>query len=163
MAIAKKADLGAAYYGKAIAYEKLNDIDQAIEQLKQAVLLTRDSIDYKFELGRLFFNRGVMPGNISQTAADDLTTGAELNEDLSVSGATGGAIAKNEDVATAEQLFLSIVQGNPNHANALYSLALLYQKTGETDNAKLVVGQLLTILTDQPSIDLVKKQFPGLY
>ena len=160
LAIAKKADLGAAYYGKAIAYEKLNDIDQAIEQLKQAVLLTRDSIDYKFELGRLFFNRGVMPGNISQTAADDLTTGAELNEDLSVSGATGGAIAKNEDVATAEQLFLSIVQGNPNHANALYSLALLYQKTGETDNAKLVVGQLLTILTDQPSIDLVKKQFP---
>jgi len=163
LAIAKKSDFGAAYYGKAIAYEKLNKTDDSIDQLKKAVLLTRDNVDYRFELGRLYFNRGVTAGNLAQTATDNLTTGTEPNQDLSVTGGQGGATAKNDDVKTAEQLFLSIIQANPNHANALYSLALLYQKTGETDNARLVVRQLLTVVTDQPSIDIVKKQFPGLY
>ncbi|MDP2736989.1 MAG: hypothetical protein Q8O59_04405, partial [bacterium] len=162
LALAKKADFGAANYGKAIAYEQMNKMDDAIENLKQAVILTRDNIDYRFELARLYFNRGVTPG-LTQSATDDITTGAETAEDLSVSGAAGGTIKKGEDVATAEQLFLSIVQANPNHANALYSLALLYQKTGETENAKIVIKQLLIVVTDQPSIDIVQKQFPGLY
>lgn len=162
-AIAKKNDFGAAYYGEAIAYEKLNDTNKAIDQLKQAVILTNDNMDYRFELGRLYFNRGVANPNIAQTASADITKG-ESGENLSVeSGQTGAVANKNDDIKTAEQLFLSIVQANPNHANALYSLALLYQKTGETNNAKLVVGELLKILTDQPSIDAVKKQFPGLY
>lgn len=163
LAIAKKSDFGSAYYGKAVAYEKLGKIDDAIDQLKKAVLLTRDNIDYRFELGRLFFNRGITPGKVSQSATDNITTGSETSQDLSVTGGQGGATAKNDDVKTAEQLFLSIIQANPNHANALYSLALLYQKTGETDNAKLAVKELLRILTDLPSIDLVKKQFSGLY
>ncbi|KKT45202.1 MAG: hypothetical protein UW34_C0002G0020 [Parcubacteria group bacterium GW2011_GWA2_44_15] len=163
LAIAKKPDFGAAYYGQAIAYERLNKIDDAIDQLKKAVLLTRESVDYRFELGRLYFNRGVTPSKLSQTATSDLTTGAEPSQDLSVTGGAGGATAKNDDVKTAEQLFLSIVQANPNHANALYSLALLYQKTGETDNAKIVIKQLLTVVTDQPSVEIIQKQFPGLY
>lgn len=164
MALAKKVDFGAANYGKAIAYEKLNKIDDAIDQLKKAVILTKDNVDYRFELARLYFNRGVAnPPGIVQSATEDITTGDENTEDLSVSGQAGGTIKKSEDVVTAEQLFLSIVQANPNHANALYSLALLYQKTGETENAKIVIKQLLIVVTDQPSIDIVQKQFPGLY
>ena len=163
LAIAKKNDFGAAYYGKAIAYEKLTKIDEAIDQLKKAVLLTRDNVDYRFELGRLYFNRGVTASNLAQTATGDITAGTEPSQDLSVTGGAGGATVKNDDVKTSEQLFLSIVQANPNHANALYSLALLYQKTGERDNAKIVVKQLLTVVTDQPSIDIIHKQFPGLY
>jgi len=164
LAIAKKTDLGAAYYGKAIAYEQLNKIDDAIEQLKKAVISTSDNVDYRFELGRLYFNRGASKGNLEQTASADITAGTETPGDLSVTGGQGGtASTKNEDVKAAEQLFLSIVQANPNHANALYSLALLYQKTGETDNAKLVIKQLLTVVTDQASIDVIQKQFPGLY
>jgi tetratricopeptide (TPR) repeat protein len=162
LAIGKKNDLDAAYYGKAIAYESLNQIDDAIDQLKKAVLLTTNNADYQFELGRLYFNRGIS-SKLSQTASNNITTGTEANQNLSVTGGQGGTIAKNDDVKTAEQLFLSIIQANPNHANALYSLALLYQKTGETDNAKLVVAQLLRVVTDQPSIDIIHKQFPGLY
>lgn len=162
LALAKKNDFDAAYYGKAIAYEKLNKIDDAIDQLKKAVILAGNNADYKFELGRLYFNRGAAQNSLAQNAAADITKGAEAQQDLSVSG-QGGATKKNDDVATAEQLFLSIIQANPNHANALYSLGLLYQKTGETDNARLVVAQLLKVVTDQPSIDAVKKQFPGLY
>ena len=164
LALTKKADFGAANYGKAIAYEKLNKIDEAIEQLKKAVILTKNNVDYRFELGRLYFNRGAAnPPGIAQSAAENITNGAEANPDLTVSSQASGAIKKNEDVIMAEQLFLSIVQANPNHANALYSLALLYQKIGETDNAKLVIKQLLTVVKDQPSIDIVQKQFPGLY
>ena len=162
LALVKKADFGAAFYGKAIAYEQLKKTDEAIEQLKKAVILTTDNVDYRFELARLYFNRGVAAPGIAQSATEDITNGAEASQDLSVSGA-GGAIKKNEDVTMAEQLFLSIVQANPNHANALYSLALLYQKTGETDNAKVVIKQLLTVVTDEASIDIIKKQFPGLY
>jgi len=165
LALAKKSDFGAANYGKAIAYEKLNKTDDAIEQLKKAVILTKDNVDYRFELARLYYNRGAAtPPGIAQSATEDITNGTEANQDLSVSGAAGGTIKKGEDVSTAEQLFLSIVQANPNHANALYSLALLYQKTGETDNARAVVKQLLMVVAaDQPSVDIVKKQFPGLY
>ena len=163
-AIAKKNDFGAAYYGKAIAYEKLNKIADAIDQLKKAVLVTTDNADYRFELGRLYFNRGVTNPSISQTAANDIAKGSAPEEGLSVeAGQTGATAAKNDDLKISEQLFLGIIQTNPNHANALYSLALLYQKTDETDNAKLVIKQLLSTLTDQASIDAVKKQFPGLY
>ncbi|MFH1255609.1 MAG: hypothetical protein V1667_04040 [bacterium] len=162
-AIAKKADFGAAYYGKAIVYEKMNKIDDAIEQMKKAVILTKDNIDYRFELARLFFNKGVSNSGIAQSADQNIAKGEGNDQDLSVAAQDGGAIKKNEDVATAEQLFLSIVQANPNHANALYSLALIYQKTGETENAKIVVKKLLEIITDQQSIDAIKKQFPGLY
>jgi tetratricopeptide (TPR) repeat protein len=162
LAIEKKTDFGAAYYGKAIAYEKLNKLDDAIDQLKKAVLVARDNVDYHFELGRLYFNRGVAASSLAQTAANDITTGAESGQELSVTG-DDGAVVKNDDVKTAEQLFLSIIQANPGHANALYSLALLYQKTGEIANAKLAVKQLLTAVTDQPSVEAIKKQFPGLY
>ena len=48
LALAKKSDFAAANYGKAIAYERLSKIDDAIDQLKKAVILTRDNVDYPF-------------------------------------------------------------------------------------------------------------------
>ena len=164
LALAKKSDLGAANYGKGIAYEKLNNVEGAIEELKKAVTSTNNNIDYRFELGRLYFNRGASNPGIAQTAPKNIAEGNETNQGLSVSGQTGSTIKKNDDIATAEQLFLSILQANQNHANALYSLAMIYQKTGETDNAKAVVKQLLTVVaSDQASVDIVKKQFVGFY
>ncbi|MFH1822998.1 MAG: hypothetical protein ABH830_04850 [Patescibacteria group bacterium] len=170
-AINKKEDLSSAYYGKAIAEEKLTNNDEAIEQLKKAVILARDNVDYRFELGRLYFNRGASQPNIAQNATQEITE-EEINteegeggEDLSVKTdqPTGGLSNRNDDLTMAEQIFLSILQLNPNHANALYSLGLLYQKIGETDNAKIVVASLLNLLDDQATIDVVKQQFPGLY
>ena len=164
-AIAKKGDLGAAYYGKAIAYERLNKIDEAVENAKQAVIVTRDNIDYRFELGRLFFNRGVLKPNLAQTAAADITKGEGQEENLSVEPikTPGFSLANNDDLRNAEQIFLSILQANPNHANALYSLGLVYQVSDEKEKAKIAIKSLLNLLTDQASIDAVKKQFVGLY
>jgi len=169
-AIAKKDDLSSAYYGKAIASERLNDNDEAIEQLKRAVILARDNIDYRFELGRLYFNRGVTQPNIAQTATKELTEeeitdeeGEEEELSVETSQPTGGIIVLNDDLKMAEQIFLSILQLNESHANALYSLALLYQKVGNTDNAEFVVKKLLEVIPDEETKSAVRQQFPGLY
>lgn len=173
-AIVKKEDLAPAYYGKAVAQEKLSNLNDAIEQLKKANLIDGNNLDYRFELGRLYFNRGVSQPDLSQSASNQITENAispegqptgDQGDQVSVqpTQGIGGTTGKNEDLSTAEQLFLSILAANNNHANARYSLAVLYQKVGETDKAKIMVKSLLDIIQDEPTKEAVKKQFPGLY
>ena len=170
-AIAKKSDLSSAFYGKAVAYEKLANNSEAIEQLKKAVAISADNIDYHFELGRLYFNRGVSQFDISQNATRELTAEEAVNKDaasgeLSVDSGqpTGAAVKRNDDLNMAEQAFFSVYQLNPKHANALYSLALLYQKVGENDKARVAVAALLPIIAnDAQAVQAVQQQFPGLY
>ncbi|MDO9399439.1 MAG: hypothetical protein Q7T79_02020 [bacterium] len=164
-AIAKKNDFDAAYYGKGVAYEKLGKLDDAIEQLKKAVIVTKSNVNYRFELGRMFFNRGVSKPSLEQNAVADITKGYNKEGDLSVKPdqAIGGAVVMNDDLKSSEQLLLSIIQVYPSHVNAIYSLALLYQKVGDIASAKTMISSLFANLTDQTSIDAVKQQFVGLY
>jgi len=169
-AIAKKNDFAAAFYGKGIAYETLSKTDEAIEQLKSAVIFGNNNADYQFELGRMYFNRGITNPNIAQNnsaaiAEADVNNqkGDGANLSVDANSVASGAVKRNDDLNNAENMFLSILQANPNHANALYSLGLLYQKAGETDNAKTAVKRLLEVITDQATKDAVMKQFPGLY
>ncbi|MEA3398774.1 MAG: hypothetical protein U9R06_03460 [Patescibacteria group bacterium] len=172
-AIAKKGDLAAAHYGKAIAYEKLNDIDGAIDNLKKANLVSNNNIDYIFELGRLYFNRGVAQPNLGQTASQqiaendirpDVGEGATTTAELSItpSQPTGAVSMRNDDLNAAEQIFLSILRANPKHANALYSTAILYQKINETEKAKIMVQGLLDVLTDEATKQAVRQQFADI-
>lgn len=168
--ISKKSDLAAAYYGKGIAYEKLNQTDQAIDQLKQAVILANDNVDYHFELGRMYFNKGVIQPDIKQNASENIAmndvnsqTGPEGELSVEPSQPVAGTIARNESINMSEQIFKGILQAIPNHANSLYSLAVLYQKINETDNVKDSVRKLLEILPDDASKEAVKNQFKGLY
>ncbi len=174
-ALEKKSDLAAAYYGKAIAYEKLGKIDDAVEQMKTAAVLARNNADYLFELGRLYFNRGVAKQpNLAQQAAKKITeesikpstegTSTPAQE-LSVkpSQTTKTTVEKNDDLKTAESLFQAILRQNPNYANSLYSLALLYQKVGENEKASIYVKRLLSILKDERQRQAVEAQFKGLY
>ncbi len=186
LATQKKTDLAAGYYGKAIAYESLADNNEAIEQLKKAVISNRNNIDYRFELGRLYFNRGATQPNLAQTASQDITIqdvtpeitadegmeGEEsaeskegMEEELSVEPTptitrpTAAVVSRNEDINLAEQIFLNILQIVPNHANARYSLAVLYQKVDETDNMDAMADSLLNILTDEATKEVVRQQF----
>ena len=139
--ISKKNDFSSAYYGKAIALEQLAKSDEAIDTMKSAAVYSNNNIDYFFELGRLYFNKGVTQPNLFQTASKNLTqnslnegqktTTGEQPKDLSVQPdqSTGQTTELNDQLKNAEQIFASIVAVNQNHANALYSLALLYQKT----------------------------------
>ncbi|MBI4811906.1 hypothetical protein HY798_00420 [Candidatus Falkowbacteria bacterium] len=165
-ALAKKSDLAAVYYGKAVAYEKLNDLNKAIAHLEKANLIDGSNVDYRFELGRLYFNRGVAQAGLAQKTPGDITKGSSNGGGLSVEEEKAGeaaAISRNNDINAAEQIFLDILSVAPNHANARYSLALLYQRTGESEKAKGMVKSLLDILQDEKTKEAVKKQFPGLY
>lgn len=168
-----KGDLAAAYYGKGIAYENLANIDEAIEQLKQAVISGRNNVNYRFELGRLYFNRGVTQPSLAQAASQDITIddisepgleeGEEgiAEEEISVtpSQPVAQTMGRNEDINLAEQIFLSIIRDVSNHANAYYSLAVLYQKIGESENQNTIVNSLLGVLTNEDDKALVRQQF----
>ncbi len=178
-AIAKKFDLAAAHYGKAVAYEKLDNIDSSIEEMKKVNLIAGKNIDYRFELGRLLFNRGIASAGIKQTASADITkqdiTATENGEatdneaipadKLSVqpSKDTGTVIEKNKDLIAAEQVFMSVLTDKPNHANSLYSLAVLYKKIGEKNNLKAVTTKLMEVIKDQSIKDAIRQQFPEVF
>jgi tetratricopeptide (TPR) repeat protein len=165
-ALEKKNDFSSAFYGKAVAYEKLTNNDEAIEQLKKAVISDRNNIDYRFELGRMLFNRAVAQPSLTQNASADLTEGQAEEGELSVEPSqevNTNDIKNNEDLITAEQIFFSILQLNPNHANSLYSLAMIYQKTGENEKAGQVVKKLLEVVTDEETRNVIRQQFNGLY
>ena len=170
LALAQKGDLASAHYGKAIVYEKMNDIDNSILNLTNANLFAANNLDYRFELGRLYFNKGVARLSLTQSKTTQIIEN-ETNpdeegnpEELSIqTNVTNAKVEKNDDLARAEQVFLSILAANSNHANALYSLAILYQKLDNTELASQSVKKLLGVLTEGPTKDAVKKQFQGLY
>ncbi|GEM_PF-790353 len=171
LAIAKKGDLAIAYYGKGVAYEKLKNTDEAINQLKLAVSNSGNNRDYAFELGRLYFNRGVAKGEVlnreiksakKETAESDMEEEGGDGEELTIETAappTKKIIKRNKDINTANQIFLSILQTEKNHANSLYSLALLYDAVGEKDNSRTAAQRLLSILQDERQKDQVREQF----
>jgi len=139
-AITKKEDLSQAYYGKAVAYKKLGDDEGAIEQLEMAFVLNKNNVNYRFELGGLYFNRG-----------------------LASSSDTKGIISRNDDLELAEQLFSTTYQLDNSHVDSLYNLALLYQKLGEKDNTRNVVQILLETLGSEANEQAIKDKFPELY
>ncbi|MFA6551427.1 MAG: tetratricopeptide repeat protein, partial [Patescibacteria group bacterium] len=168
-AIAKKPNLAAAYYGAAVAQEKLNDYSKAIEELGKAVTLAGDNLDYRFELGRMYFNRGVQNQNLQQeqtkaiTAAEDKDQSAIANEQLSVSQEQQSkVIALNDDLKTAEAIFKNIIEASPNHANAIYSLALIYETVGDKAQARTNYEKLLNIVEDQATKDAILKKLQTL-
>lgn len=159
LAISKKSTLSEAYYGKGIAYERLSNLNEAIEQVKSAVYNSNQNVDYIFELGRLYYNRGVSNAVLAPEPKSETTEEGEAVPPEP----SGKKILRNTDINTAEQIFLQILQAVNNHANTQYSLALLYKTIGENDKAKIMVSQLLSTLQDEQQKDLVKKQFEGLY
>lgn len=170
-AIQKKTDLAAAYYGKAVAYEKLGNNDAAIQELKNANLVAINNVEYRFELGRMFYNRGVSPSLSQSDDASRQIAENEMNPNATSTGnalsvnnavASDGVVTKSDDIGNAEKLFLSILTENPKHANACYSLAVLYQKVGENDNAKIMVNKLLEIVDNEKDKEAIRGQFQNL-
>lgn len=167
-AISKKSNLAAAYYGIAVVYERSGNYNQAIEQLGRAVGLAGQNLDYRFELGRMYFNRGVASQNLQQQQTKEITSAEGEQEvleeeDLSVSQQQAqGEITKNDDLNIAEAVFKNILEFSPNHANATYSLALIYESLGDSQQAKTYYEKLLNIVTDQPTKDAILQKLQSL-
>lgn len=168
-AIAKKSNLAPAHYGIAIVRERLGDFDKAIEQVGQAVVLAGNNLDYRFELGRLYFNRGVASQNLQQQQTKQITSSENKKEalyekELSVEeGAVSpGKTVENDDLKTAKAIFENILQASSNHANATYSLAMIHEVLGEQEQAKEYYEKLLDIITDQATKDAVLEKLKSL-
>ncbi|PIT93957.1 hypothetical protein COU00_01615 [Candidatus Falkowbacteria bacterium CG10_big_fil_rev_8_21_14_0_10_43_11] len=160
-AIAKKSNFSPAYYGAAIAYEKLNDYDKAIEETGKAVTLAGDNLDYRFELGRMYFNRGVQSQNLRQQTKE--ITAADNNENLSVNQEQSSkAVSFNNDLKVAEAILKNLIEVSPSHANAIYSLALIYETVGDAAQARQYYEKLLNIVSDQPTKDAILKKLQAL-
>ncbi len=165
-AISKKKDLAAAYYSKAVALEKLSKNDDSIEQLKLAAGIS-NSIDYTFELGRMYYNRGLGQSNVvaPPTPTIPVSNGTSTTETpivITPPQNPGQVIKKNQDLELAERIFGAIITANPNHANSLYGLTLLYKKVGEDDKARETLNKLLSILPDEQTKQNVREQFNDL-
>lgn len=144
-ALAKKADYDKAYYAKAAVYELMNRLDQAIGEMEKAIASAQDNVDYQFELGRLYYNKG-----IEQASAGGVEkTDKEL-------------VKRNDDINRAQEIFNSIIASYPDYANAHNSLVILYQKVGEIDNAKKQLNALLNLISDEKQKEAIKKQYPEL-
>ncbi len=170
LAIAKKGDLAIAYYGKGVVYEKMQNVDDAINQLTSAVNESGNNIDYMFELGRLYFNRGIARAKISEPAAKSVKKETVKNEEgeeaseeevivETVKTPLKKIITRNEDIDIANQIFLNILKVKESHANSLYSLAMIYNAVGENDNAKIAVKKLLAVLQDEQQKNKVREEF----
>jgi len=158
-AISKKNNLSGAYHAKSIAYENLGDVDQAIQSLAKASNIDPNNVEYRFELGRLYFNKGISISN----APKDISGYTEQEVRIMQIRKSRGLIEPNNELKASEQLFLSILLENQNHANARYSLALLYNKIGDIEKTSIMVKSLLKILEDEKQKELIKQQFPGMY
>ncbi|MDP3900651.1 MAG: tetratricopeptide repeat protein [bacterium] len=171
-AIAKKPNLAPSYYGLAAVYERTGDLDKAIENMNQAFSLSSNDINYAFEVGRLYFNRGVIeqqnnPPTVVETPSvpeenadgEEVVDGEEAPEQPQV---TGNKIIKNADLELAEQIFQSIIQANPEHANAVYSLALIYESLGEKQKAIDEYEVLLNIVEDEPTKEAIREKLRNI-
>lgn len=171
-AIAKKSNLAAAYYGKAVVHERLGNFDEAVAGIGQAVAAAPDNIDYHYESGRMLFNRGVAGATSGGQAAPEIVAPSVEEEggedsDLSVAEpasppAATGQITMNDDLQAAEAIFKQIVAVSPSHANAVYSLALIYEVTGNKAEARSYYEKLVEIVPDQATKDAILKKLSSL-
>ncbi len=65
------------------------------------------------------------------------------------------------DLAIAEQLFTNAVQANPNYSDALFALAILYEKQGKTANALRLYRRVLQLNPGNKDIQDKIKQLGG--
>ena len=135
----------------------------------KAITLAGDNLDYHFELGRMYFNRGVQSQNLQQQQTKDITAAANKDQEviaeetLSVNQEkTAPPITLNNDLQAAEAIFKNIIDVSPNYANALYSLGLIYETIGNKGQAKQYYERLLDVVSDQPTKEAILKKLQSL-
>jgi len=198
-AIELKRNLGAAYDGISRLEEKLGNLDEAIKYMSVSYQLNADNAAYPFNLGRLYYNRGVLVNTnerelehestrigTEEEGVFELEEGIEGEEgeegeegiegiegeegEEGIEGEEGGGqklrnseIEKLGDAATdvsagqeastndfkmAGLLFQKAVELTPNYADALYSLAMVYEQLGYNEDAKTYYKKTMDALPD---------------
>lgn len=168
-AIELRPNLAASHYGLSVTYDLWNKPDQALDEAKNAAALLPSQSDYLFNVGRLYYNRGV--SQISLDDEDDKTDGDESLDDkedkketvtVKETKSTKNASLRNEDLLAAESIFKDIIEQNNNYVSAHYNLALLYKKQGKTGDARKEFQKSLDLSSDKNIQEKIKKEMENL-
>ncbi|MFH0854357.1 MAG: hypothetical protein V1891_02605 [bacterium] len=148
-AIELKPDLTSAYDGVSRIKEKNGDLEKAIEYMTVSFNLNANNAFYPFNLGRLYYNMAAADMAEKRTA-DPAEEGNADTGEFNIASSTEGikveenskivenkkAIDSENDLKIAEALFKRAVQLQDKYVDALYSLAMVYEKQGMISEAK---------------------------
>ncbi len=110
------------------------DLDGAKKDYEEAIRLKADYADAYASLALLEEQRKDLDSAVVQMV--NAARFANQNPDILFQvGRLAYNRNKEGDMQLAEQAFLLAIQQNPNHANALYSLGLLYERQGKRSEA----------------------------
>ena len=122
-----------ARYNLAEVYANREMLNEAIAEMARAVNIAPNDANILYELGRFVYNRSLV---------------ASLTEE-----------EKKLDQETTEQIFKRVVELNPNHANALFSLGLIYEQKGDKNTA---IDYYQKVQTSNPDNEELKKKIDSL-
>lgn len=165
-ALELKPNLPGVYSGIALAYEAMDDFARAEENALKAIELAPQSADYRLELARLYFNRGVKEGTVAQQELASVIEGGETQPtDLSLQPAAGKTqeyLKMNQDLEAARKILVNLTEVYGSYANAHYLLGLLYERTGQISRAKESYQKTLELLPDGQDKILLKEKIDSL-
>ncbi len=131
--------LGQAYFAAAASKDsKSGEVKYDPENMKNAEAELNKAIDMKSDLPEFYIqlSRILVAGNKAEDAKKKLDQAVALfptNPDVLFEDGVVTYNQKNYD--DAQKLFSAVIQLVPNHANAHYSLGLIYQQKGDKANA----------------------------
>jgi len=122
------------YFGLAQIYEQEQDLELAKQNFLIAVQLSPQNIDFRFNLARILYNIALNKYNPSST--DEWQVSKKYLED--------------------------ILENVPNYSNALYLMALIYEKEGDIVKAKQNLQKLTEILPNGSQKEEILKKLNSL-
>jgi tetratricopeptide (TPR) repeat protein len=135
-------------------YEGLQQDEKALEEYRRAFEMDARNVDVLMGLGRLLHQQGELreAGRMLQQVEDDHLAGLddeELQELYVMLGEIRREEGNNEEAIDALE---RVVDYDPDHSEALESLAKLYQQTERWEQAIDVTRQLLDADDDDPAM-----------
>lgn len=137
----------------------LNDLEGAKKDYEEAIRLKADFIDAYVALAFLDETRGDLDSAIVHMV-DALRFSNQNPDVLFQVGRLAYNRNKQGDAQLAEQAFLAAVAQNPNHANALFSLGLLYERQGKDTEA---LGYYRRVQRLDPDNSDVRRKIESLF
>ncbi len=129
LAIKSDPDNFSYYFGKGLAYEKMDRVDEAIESYNKSIELNDDYFNTYYNLGALYFNRGVNQIEIANEIMD--------NEEYLKANAKGDA-----EFAKALPYMEKGHEVNPEDVSTMETLKTLYYRLQMIDKHAEMVEKL---------------------
>jgi tetratricopeptide (TPR) repeat protein len=152
----KRPDFAGAHVKLAIAYERLNEIDQAVEHYETALRLKPDYTEAHYNLGLIYHARGLI-----EKAKEHFLSTLALNPNFAEAHNNLGLIYYAwGDMLKAQEHFRRATKLKPELAQAHFNLGIVYLKTGQRREARREFKATLKIRPDDmEAIGLLERTY----